>query len=58
MTAPILPMSINIVTADIEEEEEENKASPIHRPRRPVFDQPANRTTIPIRNATIAIKLP
>jgi hypothetical protein len=57
MTAPMLPMSIHIVTADIEEEEEENKASPIHRRRRPVFDQPANRTRIPIKNAVIAIRL-
>ncbi len=57
MTAPMLPMSIHIITADIEEEEEGNKASPIHRRRRPAFDQPANRTRIPIKNAVIAIRL-
>jgi hypothetical protein len=51
----MLPMSIHIITADIEEEEEGNKASLIRR--RPVFDQPANRTRIPIRNAVIAIRL-
>jgi hypothetical protein len=57
MTAPMLPMSVHIITAGIEEEEEGGKASPIHRRRRPLFDQPANRTKIPIRNATIAIRL-
>src|SRR5882724_7764610 len=57
MTAPMLPMSIHIITADIEEEEEGSKASPIHRRRRPAFDQPANRTRIPISNAAIAIRL-
>jgi hypothetical protein len=53
----MLPMSVHIITAGIEEEEEGDKASPIHRRRRPLFDQPANRTRIPIRNATIAIRL-
>src|SRR6266403_6317269 len=57
MTAPMLPMSIHVITADIEEEEEGNKTSPIHRRRRPAFDQPANRTSIPIKNAVIAIRL-
>ncbi len=57
MTAPMLPMSIHIITADIEQEEEGNKASAIHRRRRPAFDQPANRTRIPINNAVIAIRL-
>ena len=56
-TAPMLPMSTHIITADIEEEEEGNKALPIHRRRRPVFDQPANRTRIPIKNAVVAIRL-
>src|SRR5438067_1516229 len=54
MTAPMPPMSVHIITADIEEEEEGNKPSPIHRRRRPVFDQTANQTKIPIRNAAIA----
>src|SRR6266446_10093506 len=38
MTAPMLPMTIHIITADIEEEEEGNKASPVHRRRRGSFD--------------------
>jgi hypothetical protein len=53
----MLPMSVNIITADIEDGEEGDKASPIHHRRRPVFDQPANRTRIPIRNAALAIRL-
>lgn len=57
MTAPMLPMSIHIITADMEEDEEGDKASPIHRRRRPAFDQPANRTRIQISNTAIAIRL-
>jgi hypothetical protein len=53
----MLPIRIHIITADIEEEEEGDKASSIHRRLRPAFDQPANRTKIPIRNAAIAIRL-
>ena len=33
---PMLPMTIHIVTTDIEEER--NKASPVHRRRRAAFD--------------------
>jgi hypothetical protein len=57
MTALMLQMSIHIITADIEEEEQGNKASPIHRRRRPAFDQPANQTRIPIKNAAMTIRL-
>src|SRR5437763_2415772 len=52
MTAPMLPMTIHTIITDIEEEEG-NKASPVHRRRRPAFDQPANQATIPINNAAI-----
>jgi hypothetical protein len=33
----MLPMSVNIITADIEEGEEGDKASPIRHRRRPVL---------------------
>jgi hypothetical protein len=59
MMTPMLLMTIHIVTADIEGEEgvlvNKDKASPIHRRRRPAFDQPANRRRIPINNAAIAM---
>jgi len=38
MTAPMLPTTIHIITADIEEVEEGNKASPVRRRRREAFD--------------------
>ena len=55
MTTPMLPMTIHTIITDIEEEEG-NKASPVHRRRRPAFDQPADQATIPINNAAIAIR--
>ena len=34
----MLPMTIHTIITDIEEEEEGNKASPVHRRRRGSFD--------------------
>jgi hypothetical protein len=56
MVTPMLPMISHIIITDIEEEEG-NKASPVHRRRRPAFNQSANQTRIPINSAAMAIRL-
>jgi hypothetical protein len=55
MVTPMLPMTSHIIITDIEEEG--SKASPVHRRRRPAFNQSANQTRIPINSAAMAIRL-
>jgi hypothetical protein len=49
MATRMLPMISHIIITDIEEEG--NKASPVHRRRRPAFDSTSQPKTIPINAA-------